>query len=68
MNEECRMVSERRLPAKRWLSRAVVLEFICGSWRDLKRLEAEGRLTPEHPGGIVHKRYRREQVAALRGE
>lgn len=56
---------ERRLPARRWLSRAVVLEFTQGTWRDLRKLEADGRLTPEHPGGIVHKRYRREQVAKL---
>ena len=56
---------DRNLPAKRWLSRAVVLEFIGGTWRDLRALEAEGKLVPEHPGGITHKRYRREQVLKL---
>lgn len=56
---------ERRLPARRWLSRGVVLEFIRGTWRDLRKLEADGRLTPEHPGGIAHKRYRRDEVLKL---
>jgi hypothetical protein len=57
----------RRLPARRWLSRGVVLEFIQGTWRDLRKLEAEGKLTPEYPGGITHKRYRRDQVLTCGG-
>lgn len=52
----------KRLPNRRWLSRGVVLEFIGGTWRDLKALEQAGKLVPEHPGGIRHKRYLRDQV------
>lgn len=67
MNKECRMISGRRLPEKRWLSRGVVLEFIGGTWRDLKVLESAGKLVPEYPGGLKYKRYRREQVLACGG-
>lgn len=52
-----------QLPNKRWLTRAMVIEF-CGSWRELERLEREGKLKREYPGGIKHARYVRAQVLA----
>jgi hypothetical protein len=42
----------------------MVLEYLQGSWRELARLEREGLLKPEHPGGCKHKRYVRAQVIA----
>lgn len=52
-----------QLPNKRWLTRAMVIEFV-GSWRELKKLEGEGKLKREYPGGIKHARYVRAQVLA----
>jgi len=52
-----------QLPNRRWLTRAMVLEYI-GSWRELARLEKAGKLVPEYPGGIKQKRYVRAQVIA----
>jgi hypothetical protein len=52
-----------QLPNKRWLTRAMVIEF-CGSWRELVRLEHEGKLTRVYPGGIKHARYVRAEVLA----
>jgi hypothetical protein len=52
-----------QLPNKRWLSRAMVIEYL-GSWRELQRLEREGKLKREFPGGIKHARYVRANVLA----
>jgi hypothetical protein len=51
----------KTLPNRRWLTRAMVLEYL-GSRRELERLEKEGRLVPEYPAGIKRKRYVRVQV------
>jgi hypothetical protein len=52
-----------QLPNRRWLTRAMVIEYV-GTRRELERLERAGRLVPEFPGGIKHKRYVRSQVLA----
>lgn len=54
---------QKTLPARRWLSRAVVIEFL-GSRTELERLEAEKRLVREYPAGLKHARYVRAQVLA----
>lgn len=41
----------------------MVIEFV-GSWRELARLEREGKLKREYPGGILHARYVRAEVLA----
>jgi len=41
----------------------MVISFV-GSWRELQRLEDAGKLVPEYPAGIKHKRYVRAQVLA----
>lgn len=53
------MLQTRRneLPARRWVTRAVVIEFL-GSRRELERLEAEGLLHREYPGGRKRAMYR----------
>lgn len=56
-----------QLPNRRWLTRAMVLEFL-GSRRELERLEREGLLKREYPGGIKQARYVRTQVLAAVGE
>jgi hypothetical protein len=45
----------------------MVLEFL-GSRRELERLEREGLLKREYPGGIKQARYVRTQVLAAVGE
>lgn len=52
------------LPARRWVSRAVVIEFLGGSRRELERLEAEKLITREYPAGRTYAMYRTAQVKA----
>lgn len=56
-----------QLPSRRWLTRAMVLEYL-GSRRELERLENAGLLKREYPGGIKQARYIRSQVLAAVGE
>lgn len=56
-------IRRNELPARRWVSRAVVIEFL-GSRRELERLEAEQLISREYPGGRKYAMYRTAQVRA----
>jgi hypothetical protein len=57
------MKQENRLPTKRWLKRAEVIEYL-GSRRELERMERERKIVAEYPAGLKHKRFVRAQVLA----
>lgn len=60
--------TKSQLPNRRWLTRAMVIEYLGGSRHELERLERERLVVPEFPGGCKRKHYVRSQViAAVQG-